>query len=290
MPLPRNTRQLKKAKDASSEVNSPTSENDVFDLDSNIVDIETSTAAINDQLLLIGKVIPDKVDPVFESMTTAIHMILSTLQDLTKTLQRTQGELIEEGKIQTRKIDTLIGEINSVKEENKELREANKELRYKVNELEQYSKNYNIVLQGVPEVQGENLYHVITDIARSLGCNINPDSIELCHRLRKRKQTAGNQPPEIVAKFFARQIKERILEGRKNKRVLYAHEVGFQNSENKLYVNEHLTSTNKNLFWLARQTKSAGFKYAWTKSGKIFIRKDENSPVLRILAASDIPA
>jgi hypothetical protein len=282
-----NTRKNKN-QSVSSEVSSPITDS-VFDLTSNAIDIETSTAAINDQLITIGGIIPDKVDPVFASMTTAIQMILSTLQDLTKTLQRTQGQLIEEGKVQTQKIDTLIGEINSVKEENKALREANKDLCYKVNDLEQYSKNYNLVLQGVPVVQGENLYHVVSDIARIVGCNINPDSIELCHRLRKRDRAAGNQPPEIVAKFFSRQVKENILEGRKNKKVLLAHEVGFQNSNNKVYINEHLTTTNKHLFWLARKVKETGYKYVWTRSGKVFVRKDEQSQVIRVASASDIP-
>jgi hypothetical protein len=90
-----------------------------------------------------------------------------------------------------------------------------------------------------------------------------------------------------VAKFYSRQVKEAIIAVKKKKKNITAQDVGYQTSTNKIYVNEHLTAANKNLFWLARNV--ADFKFAWTRFGKVFIEKDEQSPVIRISKTADLP-
>jgi putative hemolysin len=84
-------------------------------------------------------------------------------------------------------------------------------------------------------------------------------------------------------------VKEAILLAKKGNKFVRASDLNFQDSNNNIYVNEHLTASNKNLFWLARNTKQLGYKYCWTKGGKIFIRKDEESRVIRVTKTSDIP-
>jgi cell division protein FtsB len=288
---PKNVGRVTRLNSKNSDQTERESEENDLQAQSSIDSAITSAAAISDQLSVISSSLPSKVDAGFESMNTAIRMILTTLQEMTTALQaqaQANSDLLKEGKLQTAKLDTVISELNHCKKENEELKEEIQTLNSKLNDQEQYSKNYNLEFQGVPEHPGENVYHIVTDIARYLGCNITPDNIELCHRMRKSEKAAG-KPANIIAKFYSRQIKESIISGRKNNRFVKAGDIGILNSENKIFVNEHLTRINRNLYWLARNTRQIGYKYAWTKSGKIFLRKDDSSRIIRVLSAADIP-
>lgn len=188
----------------------------------------------------------------------------------------------------TEHIKTLVQEISGLKKENLKLKTEVEDLSVKVNALEQYSRNYNIEIQGVPIMKDENTYDIVASIAQAANCNIVGNDIEFCHRLQNSDRNP-NKPPAIIAKFYTRQAKIALLKNIKSKK-LEAKDIGFASSPNSLFINEHLTATNKNLFWLARNTRtSLGYKFAWTRDGRVLLRKDENSPVLRINKASDIP-
>lgn len=58
---------------------------------------------------------------------------------------------------------------------------------------------------------------------------------------------------------------------------------------NNIYINVHLTAYNKKLFWLARQLRSAGYKFVWVKDGQVKVRKNEHSKVININTPDDIP-
>ena len=235
------------------------------------------------------------VQPNFKSITAAIKVILSTMQSMAKSMDfqaKTFDNLLVESKRQTKIIEELSAEVIACKKSNNELKTANEILNAKLNDLEQYSKNYNIEIQGVPELEGEDTYSIVATIANKLGCTVHPNQIEYSHRIRQNKNSVkkSNMPPAIIAKFFSRRVKDAVIEGKKTKRDLVGHDIGFDNSNAKIYVNDHLTVFNKNLFWLARSARNVGFKFAWTKNGKVYLRKEENSPVLKIAKPSDIPA
>jgi hypothetical protein len=224
-----------------------------------------------------------------ESMGPAILQILSSLKDIARALNQqaiTHEELLLENQQQTTTIEKLVSEVNTCKLNNVSLKKDNENLLIKINDLEQYSRNYNLEFQGVPESPNENTYTIVANISSFLGTNLNPGDIEYCHRLGKSVRNP-NKPPTIVAKFYSRQVKEAIIAGKKKKKNITAQDVGYQTSTNKIYVNEHLTAANKNLFWLARNV--ADFKFAWTRFGKVFIKKDEQSPVIRISKPADLP-
>lgn len=231
------------------------------------------------------------VEANFVSVTSAIKVLVSVMQDFKKSMDYQSSlfdDMIVESKKQTEKMDELNRALVVCQKENSELKSEVVDMQYKLNEMEQYSRNYNIEIKGVPEARNENVYDIVNKISEQLGCNNVAADIELCHRVPSNKRSP-NAPPNIIVKFFARRSKERIMDGKKQKGELLANEIGFANSNSKIYVNEHLTSVNKNLFWLARNAKSMGFKFVWTKNGRIFLRKDETSRTIRVMKPSDIP-
>ena len=60
-------------------------------------------------------------------------------------------------------------------------------------------------------------------------------------------------------------------------------------AENPIYVNESLTEKNKNLFnECVKAKKNLKYDYIWTFNGRVFMRKDSDSPALHIKNINDI--
>ena len=52
---------------------------------------------------------------------------------------------------------------------------------------------------------------------------------------------------------------------------------------NLIYINEHLSPSNRELFALSMQKKRfEEFKYLWVRNGNIYLRKNDNSEVFHI--------
>jgi Baculovirus FP protein len=232
-----------------------------------------------------------KGEPQLDSIYSAIRLILTSIKEVTNALHNqseSYDNLLKENQNQTKIIEKLVAEISDCKAENKTLKKENEDLFSKINNLEQYSKNYNLQITGVPQTDEENTYSIVERIALQLDCKINPDEIEFCHRLRKNPRVP-NKPPVIVVKFFSRQVKEAILAAKRKKKTLLAREIGYNGNQSQIFVNEHLTKVNNNLFWLARNTKNLGFKFAWTRGGQVYLRQHDSSPIIKINKPSDIP-
>lgn len=208
----------------------------------------------------------------------------------------------------TKQITTLLSEIKNLKETNKQLESKVTLLEQQNNKLEQYSKNYNLEVQGVPVTKNEDPYNIVVNICEKLGADVDIYDIEYCHRVPVSTPTtdptvfSANQAklqktPRIIAKFYTRQKRDLILQKMKaSGEQLTTAALGLQNGastsskQNVIYINEHLTAFNKNLFWLTRNFKKQhGFKYAWVKNGQVKLRKDDNSKIININGVKDFP-
>lgn len=231
------------------------------------------------------------VDSPLITISEAIRIVLVNLEDLTKLVceqSKTHKQILDENKHQTQKIESLVKELSECKSEIHDLKKENTELLIRMNDTEQYSRKNNIEIHGVPETDNEDLDKVIIKIADCFGFSVTSQDIEVAHRLGKNNNKTTTSPP-IVAKFFSRKIKDKFVEGKKVKKTLLATDLGFTTS-GKIFVNEHLTKVNKNLFWLTRKAKvDLNYKFAWVKGGKIYLRKNEQATVIRIAQPSDIP-
>lgn len=69
----------------------------------------------------------------------------------------------------------------------------------------------------------------------------------------------------------------------KKKVRIVSNELTGGRNDNIVYINEHLTTHNINLFWQAKlKSKDNNYKFVWTKDGKIFVRRNENEKAYRI--------
>lgn len=82
--------------------------------------------------------------------------------------------------------------------------------------------------------------------------------------------------------------RDKILQKCKKQRIT-TKDLDYGGHGSPVYVNEHLTNSNKRLLGAAiAKKKGVGWKFVWTAGGKIFARKDDTSSVLRIAGMTDV--
>lgn len=62
-----------------------------------------------------------------------------------------------------------------------------------------------------------------------------------------------------------------------------------EDGDSPIYVSEQLTPKAARLHYLARDlTRSQDYKYCWTSFGKVYVRKDDKTPVIPITSEAQI--
>ena len=153
----------------------------------------------------------------------------------------------------------------------------------KHDDLEQYTRKYNLEIDGIPEVHGEDLEEIVIKLARSIDADVGPDDIDTVHRFKKGKR----QPNPIIVRFNNYYSKREMYYGcRKLCKANVRHISGAQ----KIYINENLTFQRAALFKKVRDKKRLhqGRK-VWTTDGKIFVKPDSClEHIIRINSAEDL--
>ena len=126
------------------------------------------------------------------------------------------------------------------------------------------------------EIVGAPIEDTLIDIFNSLpdtGKQITPEDIDICHIM-----PSGRKDGKLVAvcKFKSCKSKIDILQAKKSvRRFIYKN--------HDIFINEHLSPYNRHLFAIAAAKKrELDFKFLWTQNGSIFMREDEQLPVIKI--------
>lgn len=179
--------------------------------------------------------------------------------------------------------------IEKLSQENIQLKAEVKVLNTRVEVLEQQARANNLEVQGVPEKQGENLLSIIKKIGDFIECPITSDEIDTVFRARSRNT---NSPKPIVVRFSSKKKRDDILTCAKSKRKATASPTtGLQveNVSSQLFINEHLTASTKTLLMKTKEmTRMKNYKYTWIRDGNVFVRKIDQSRVVRISSLEDI--
>lgn len=148
---------------------------------------------------------------------------------------------------------------------------------------EQWNRLNNIEIKGIPMSDSENLLDIIITISKTISQPIQREQINFITRTR----SYTNCKP-IIACFLNRYIKEDFLAAAKKFKDLTASRLGFA-CDSKVHINEHLTPENKKLLTKTKEaTKFHGWKFVWTKNGRIQARKNETSKIHIINSDDDI--
>lgn len=174
-----------------------------------------------------------------------------------------------------------------LKKENVQLQSTVSSLEIRVRNLEQYSRRQNIEIDGIPETQGEDVLNVLENVAKAIEVDLKREKVIAAHRIPSfnKKRT-----PPIIVRFSTYEERDVWIGGFKKMRPLTLNMVNpvFKSSA-KVFINEHLSPENKLL--LAKTKESArnkGYKYVWSRDGRIFVRKEDGVKCRRIDSVADI--
>lgn len=164
--------------------------------------------------------------------------------------------------------------------------EENRQLKIRVNELEQYFRRSNIQVNNIPAVPDEKVETLVCEMTEVIGVPINfAVDIQAAHRIPAR----GDSAQPIIIKFTNQQLRNRFIAEAKKKK-LSCKDLNYTNNFNtKIYVNDHLSPDNKKLLYEAKNcVRNKSAKSAWSNGGKIYIKRNDNSPPTLIRDLRDL--
>lgn len=157
------------------------------------------------------------------------------------------------------------------------------ELEKRVVDMEQYSRNTNLEIQGVTQEENENVFDIISQIGSAIEEPITEADIEKCHRVPTRRPGKTN----IIVQFKSRAKRDTALHKAKKVR-LPNKDVGIDNT-GPIYVNEHLCPALKRLLGMAIKRKHEyKWKSVWSCNGKIFERQADGIDSVHISHKNDL--
>lgn len=179
-------------------------------------------------------------------------------------------------------IKELRREVETLTKNNKNLETENRKLTSRLEEIEQYQRANNLEIKGAPEV-GDPVM-IVKQIAEILGEPITDADIDICHRVPTQKPTEKN----IIVRFVQRSKRNSLLQKCKKKRMTTS-DLGAAGAASPVYVNEHLTRQSKqNLGAAIARKRVVGWKFVWSSGGRVYARKNETSPIIRIADLDDV--
>lgn len=159
-------------------------------------------------------------------------------------------------------------------------------LEQEIIDLQQYSRNKNLEIRGVPMTTNENVYTVLDRLAQSMDVQFSVGVISTAHRLAPPRDSRFS--PSIIVQFVSRDVRQQWLIAAKKKRP-QTTDLSASLRPGPVFVGEHLTKHNKDLLKMAKShVKEGRLAYAWTRDGKVYVRKTPQSPPRRVLSAQDI--
>lgn len=212
--------------------------------------------------------------------------ILDEIKEKQNQLQENYDALVKKTNVQAESHEELKCQVEDNTTDVKHIQTDLDKINYKLNILMQDKIGLNLIINGLPKNENEDIKNVVSTIFTSMGAHLQEDSISGLWRIHNR-----NDAPPVIVKLKTKGTKDSILKLRKSHHAnsqpkgksLYAKDFGF-NSEKQIYINEELTQQTRTLFNTTKKLlkEKANFKFIWITDGNILAKKDEGSKVIII--------
>ena len=225
----------------------------------------------------------DKISQRLDILATRtdVDQIKVEVKNLTQTfiekLEKLEGRLFDtetktdkieaEVKAEKKKTEILT---DTVKQQERRLRQLEREQ----NDLQQYTRRWNLRVYKVPEDKAESADDCVSKVcgifSDKVGVPVNAADIEVAHRVGQRSST-GSRP--IIVRFFDRKKRDEVLRNRRNlKRKVFV-------------VGEDLTYANYQVSKKAMEHSAT--LAVWSSNGRI-LAKVKNGRIVRLNIHTDL--
>lgn len=223
----------------------------------------------------------DIVDIVHSEMNPII-------QEIKNDFTNTTDFICEEQKYLKLQIEEKNKIIKNMESENIRLQASLSRIEDELAIIERNSRSCNVEIQAVPESKNENVLTLFKKLCGFINFAVDDSSIGFCHRVAKMDHTS-KRPRNILVGLSSTSQRDEILsafyrfnKAHRNDRLGSTH-LDINGEHQKIFVSEHLSPILKILYSESRKlTKSHNYKYVWVRFGKIFARRDDDSPAIWI--------
>lgn len=181
--------------------------------------------------------------------------------------------------------DTLKKVIQKQKDADENLIQHNKtiaDLTFRLNALEQYSRNTSIEIREVKKTENEDVEKIIIDIAQKMNIALIREDIQAAHRL----PAPDGKNQAIIANLNSRKKRDQILSF---KGTITNNSLFGGDSRGKIFIGESLSPYFKELLWKTKmKAKTCNYKFVWFRKSNILARRDEKAPVITIRSSEDL--
>ena len=117
-------------------------------------------------------------------------------------------------------------------------------------------------------------------MASIIGVELEKSDISVSHRLG----TSYQSQPKSIVKFTRWEKRDKMYLAKNKLKDLGTKDLGYTRFNNSnIFMVESLTNERRDLFKDSLQVKkSEGYRYLWTRQGKILMRTDNDSPAIHI--------
>ncbi|XP_045447760.1 uncharacterized protein LOC123656081 [Melitaea cinxia] len=267
--------------DATIDSNSTTSEPLTLDSISRLLDSKLKSSFLEFSQVFRATLKQDIVDIVHREMNPVI-------QEIKNDFTNTTDFICEEQKYLKLQIEEKNKIIKNMESENIRLQASLSRIEDELAIMERNSRACNVEIQAVPESKNENVLMLFKKLCSVINFTVDDSSIRFCHRVAKMNHTSG-RPRNILVGLSSTSQRDEILsafyrfnKAHRNDRLGSTH-LDINGEHQKIFVSEHLSPTLKMLYSESRKlTKSHNYKYVWVRFGKIFARRDDDSPAIWI--------
>lgn len=227
-----------------------------------------------------------------EKREKELHEIKVTLNEI----QQSNINIDSSISFLTGQFEELKKKVNLLENQDKENKQYITILEDKIEDIQMGCRKTNFVIKNVPKKANESkedLIDMVMCLSNSVNCKIGKYDVKDIYRVRGKNNDSQNMP--IVVESSSTLLKTEILKmGKafniKHKTKLCAKHLGFKVQEDTpIFIAEHLTPKASRLHFLARDlSKSGAYKFCWTAYGKVYLKKDEQSPTIIIKSEAQI--
>lgn len=218
---------------------------------------------------------PSETDTDTSEMFKQILLELKQINSRIDNIEQKVTNIEDSLEFHTKEVDQLKAEVTEIKS-NYPITQR------KVEDLELQNLHKSVEIQGIPHESNENLNEIIVKMAEKKNLPIGTPNIDIAYRNKNNKS--------VYVKFLQTHVRQTFLgafKGQENQ--ISAKDLGYRSNSNLIYVNEQLSFETRRLFFLTRKFKiDHGYKYAWTVKQKVYLRKADNSPAIRIKVEDDL--
>ena len=134
-----------------------------------------------------------------------------------------------------------------------------------------------------------DLKQIVINIAKFLGVQITASDIRKTRLLKTKNGVGKSGPAPIVATFYSYSDCNKILDAKKDIKIVNSNVIESSTSTNRIYINQMLSQEMFSLLKKCKQWAVANkYKFVWHHQGEILIKKADKETPIRIKTEDDL--